>query len=93
MDTLYLKKFNAKSSLEALEDEKGSLFSQINDAQQDCNIAFAEISYSECRRFNAIIASLKAKLSYIERMIAVAKKQAERPVFISHPDNWYADEL
>lgn len=89
MDTLYFRRFNAATPLDQLLDESATLSGLDYEYRQEFTRLADSLSYSEAQRYASKLATVRAKYSYISRMIEKKRKAQEATRQYSFPSDYY----
>lgn len=89
MDTLYMRRFNSATSLDALLDEQSNLSSLDYEYSQEFTRLADSLSYSEAQRYASKLASVRAKYSYISRLTERKRKEQQPSGMYPIPQDYY----
>lgn len=73
MDSIYLNRFNSQSPLSELRAELDRLVDSDTSLQKDFVSNADKLAYSAAQRIASKLATVRAKKSYITRMVRIAK--------------------
>lgn len=89
MDALYMRRFNAATSLDALLDEQSNLSGLDYEYSQEFTRLADSLSYSEAQRYASKLATVRAKYSYISRLTERKRKGQEPSGMYPFPKDYY----